>query len=281
MDMDIQEVTPIRDKIEYKKISGINPINKFYEMKVINGLSSDYRRCITCKKEIKCANSNTTGLHKHRESCKKRPAPDTSAVLKFPRRSLPTVGKGLEHAARLVYNDNIAISKVVKSDTLQFMYSQLKFDTVSYYSVNQALNDNYQTVVRAIKHLLNERDKNDLMCISFDKWTSADQKRYLGVYLYVASKSICLGMINYRGFCGGEETLAHLKHLLEIFDLVPNDIHLCVVDCGADVQLGSRLANWYTFPCLCHIINLIAKKLLFNENACLQDDSILKPPGRH
>ena len=86
-------------------------------------------------------------------------------------------------------------------------------------------------------------------------------------------------MVNFRGFCGGEETLAHLKHLLEVFDFCPSDIDICVVDCRADVQLASRLANWYTFPCLCHIINMRAKKLIFEETAYLRENDLESERG--
>ena len=145
--------------------------------------------------------------------------------------------------------------------------------------MNQSLNDQYNSAVNSIKTFLNEGDKKNLLCILFDKWTSADQKQFLGVYLYAGGKSICLGMVNFRGFCGGEETLAHLKHLLEVFDLCPSDIDICVVDYGADVQLASRLANWYTFPCLCHFFNMIAKKLIFEETAYLRENDLESEPG--
>ena len=201
-----------------------------------------------------------------------------ASALKFPKVSTKH-GKGLNQVAKLVYEDNISFSKDVKSQALQNFYLKLGFEKVSYFSVNQALFDQYNLAVNSIKTFLNEQDKKDLLCTSFDKWTSADQKRFLGVYLYPGGKSICLGMVNFRGFCGGEETLAHLKHLLEVFDLCPSDIDICVVDCGADVQLTSRLANWYSFPCLCHIIYMIAKKLHFEETAYLRENDLESEPG--
>ena len=46
MDNDVEEVAPQtqRKKIEFKQIPGISPINKFYEIKFINGHPSDFRR---------------------------------------------------------------------------------------------------------------------------------------------------------------------------------------------------------------------------------------------
>ena len=117
MDNDVEEVAPQtqRETIEFKQIPGISPFNKFHKIKFINGQPSDFHRCLTCKKEIKCSNSNTTGLHKHRESCLKRGPIDNVATsaLKFPKVSTKH-GKGLNQVAKLVYEENIAISKVVK-----------------------------------------------------------------------------------------------------------------------------------------------------------------------
>ena len=36
-------------------------------------------------------------------------------------------------------------------------------------------------------------------------------------------------------------------------------------DCGSDVQKVARDTNIFSFPCLCHIINLIVKQLIVNE----------------
>ena len=57
MDNDIEEVAPQtqRKKIKFKQIPGISPIKKCYEIKFIKGHPSDFRRCLTCKKEIKCS----------------------------------------------------------------------------------------------------------------------------------------------------------------------------------------------------------------------------------
>ena len=118
MNNDVEEVAPQtqRKKIEFKQIPGIRPINKFYEIKFINDHPSDFRRCLACKKEIKCSNSNTSGLHKHRENCLKRGPIDNVATsaLKFPKVSTKH-GKGLNQVAKLVYEDNFPISKAGNS----------------------------------------------------------------------------------------------------------------------------------------------------------------------
>ena len=62
--------------------------------------------------------------------------------------------------------------------TLQNFYLKLGFDKVPYYSVNQALNDQYILAVNSIKTFLDERDKKDLLCISFD-----ETRLYIRLYI--------------------------------------------------------------------------------------------------
>ena len=35
-----------------------------------------------------------------------------------------------------------------------------------------------------------------------------------------------------------------------------------MVDCGADVQAVANVFNWFSFPCLAHIVNLCARKFI-------------------
>ena len=44
--------------------------------------------------------------------------------------------------------------------------------------------------------------------------------------------------------------------------LLPSDITICVVDCGADVQAVANVFNWFSFPCLAKIVNLCARKFI-------------------
>ena len=174
--------------------------------------------------------------------------------------------KGLSDVAKLVYLDNFSVNSVVKSQTLHSWYKKLEFDPVTRYSLNKALDDNYQKLHYNISQFIAKRDKMQPMAISYDKWSSADGKKYIGVYLYVNDRNINLGLIPYQGFCGGEEIAKHIKNLLQNFNIVPSDITMAVIDCGADVQSASNVLNWFTFPCLAHIVNLIAKKLMLTDD---------------
>ena len=47
---------------------------------------------------------------------------------------------------------------------------------------------------------------------------------------------------------------------MKTFNLILSDIKIAVTVCGADVIAASTLCGWINFPCLTHVINLIAKK---------------------
>ena len=98
----------------------------------------------------------------------------------------------------------------------------MNFAKVTHHSVNVTLEAEYQYVFEKIKVLIAERDKKQVLGLSFDKWTSADGKKFIGVYLYAEGKNnICLGLVHYVGRCGAEEICSHLKDTLKLYGLVP------------------------------------------------------------
>ena len=80
------------------------------------------------------------------------------------------------------------------------------------------------------------------MAISYDKWSSADGKKYIGVYLYVNDRNINLGLIPYQGFCGGEEIAKHIKNLLQNFNIVPSDITMAIVSLKQKLPSDSHVS---------------------------------------
>ena len=138
----------------------------------------------------------------------------------------------------------------------------MNFDPVSTYSLNKSLDEEYQFLHHKVQAFISSRDAKQPPVNSFDKWTSVDQKKFIVVYLYVQSKAIALGIVPYEGFCGSEEIAVNIKNLLRAFNLIPSDIRIAVTDSGADVNAASTLCGWFNFPCLTHVINLIAKKVI-------------------
>ena len=100
----------------------------------------------------------------------KRPA-DQSA-LQYP---VAKVEKktGLSKVCRLVYKDGFAITAVANSETLQEMFKSLNYSRVTYNSLNISLEETFQAVFAKIKKMVAERDRKQVVVVSFDKWTSA------------------------------------------------------------------------------------------------------------
>ena len=88
---------------------------------------------------------------------------------------------------------------------------------------------------------------------------------FFGVYLSLENENVCLGLLNYTGFCGGGEIGRLLVKRLEIFGLTPSDISIAITDCGFDVRSASNILGWHIFPCLAHVANLCVKNILFRN----------------
>ena len=71
--------------------------------------------------------------------------------------------KQYEDVARLVYEDNISIHRVVKSKTLQYFYRRLGINGVSFDSLNICLQEEYHFIVDKINLLLNSRNSKYLL----------------------------------------------------------------------------------------------------------------------
>ena len=80
--------------------------------------------------------------------------------------------KHLRDVAKLVYRNNIPISQIVRSATLQMFYRRLGINGVTIDSVTNCLEEEYHSVVSGIEQLVHSRARKEL-CLSFDKWTSA------------------------------------------------------------------------------------------------------------
>ena len=64
-------------------------------------------------------------------------------------------------------------------------------------------------------------------------------------------------------FCGAEEIRNYLEERLAIFDIQLSRVDVYFVsftDMGADGQRLAEMTGIFMFPCLAHVINLIAKK---------------------
>ena len=250
---------------EWKKpTSTSNSVHDFYLVEYVGGLKKDRRKCIRCGIIICAKNSGTTTLKRHTTTCRKRSAKELSnqSLVDFVRLPKRESKKGLDEVAKTVYRYHIPITRAVNCDVFQTWYKRMGFANVTYSSVNEELNAQYESLMSKVKQMIRNRDNKAMVMISFDKWTSSDYKKYLGVYIYINRLPIMLGLLPYVGFCGAEEVGILIKNLLEQFGPGVADVHLAVTDRGSDVQAACRVLNLHNFPCLAHVINLIVKRFV-------------------
>ena len=236
-------------------------VNRRFFIEFIDGRKTTRRKCRDCGCVIE-SSGNTTNMRKHIRSCKKRMV-SNQGILPF------KVGapekKGYSIIAKLVYVDNFPITKVANSAQLKTMFEKLNYDKVTYQSLNCYLEELYHRAVSKMKSILAQRSKADLMSITFDKWTAIGDNKFIGVYVYHKVTKYCLGLIHYEGVCRSSDIINHLGERLKIFGLELSDMDYMVTDCGSDVQKVAQDADIFNFPCLCHIINLIVKRLLIEN----------------
>ena len=172
--------------------------------------------------------------------------------------------------------DNFPITSVASSAVLKQWAKRLGYGDLHYSEINQRMTEIYQQTVANITTLLSSRKKQDVICLSFDKWTAIDSTKFIGGYLYFKAKKLCLGLMNYTGPCPAERIIEQQDRRLSIFNLSLSDIGVFVTDMGSDVQKVARVANKFTFLCLCHVVNLIVKDFMLKTGAEIPDDDELE-----
>ena len=146
-------------------------VHKFFFVQLVNGHKTDVRKSIKCSTNVKCPNSGTTAVHRHKELCTKKQdmkRPADQSALQYP---VAKVEKkiGLNKVCRLVYKDGFAITAVVNSETLHAMFKLLNYSRVTHNSLNISLEETYQAVFAKIKKFVAERDRKQVVVIYLDK----------------------------------------------------------------------------------------------------------------
>ena len=125
-----------------------------------NGRKTCMRKCIRCETVVVSRNHGTSTMHNHVRVCdeksQKKSVATSQSVLTFT--STDEKIKHLTDVAKLVYQDNIPISKVVRSATLLMFYRRLGITGVTIDTVTNCLEEEYHSVVSGIKQLLHSRD---------------------------------------------------------------------------------------------------------------------------
>ena len=134
------------------------------EYRVNKASKSEMRKCLRCDILVKSPNGGTTGLLKHRSACSKkipkRKVDRGQLSLGFAKTQKLALAKGFKLITQLVYKDQTPLNTVTKSEALQHILQTLNYGSVTYYSVNKALNASYHSIIAKIKELIANRDKD-------------------------------------------------------------------------------------------------------------------------
>ena len=62
------------------------------------------------------------------------------------------------------------------------------------------MDEQYERVIQNITSAVKERPLEDLPMLAFDEWTAFENTKFIGIYLYCAQKTYCLGLSISLGF---------------------------------------------------------------------------------
>ena len=122
-----------------------------------NGQSTFGQNCIKCSTFIQASCNGTTNLINHLKRCNLKTSKlsgQSSVKAMFPSTNAPS-RHGLREVAKLLYVDNIPMTEVVKSDTLQSLFPYCGYHDNNYGSLKKELHSEYDMVVK--KCFLGER----------------------------------------------------------------------------------------------------------------------------
>ena len=112
----------------------------------------------------------------------------------------------------MVYSANIPITKLTRSEDFGEIFRDAGYARVNYDIINGELERQYHILVSRNKSDVAKRDPKEILVLSLDKWTSSDNKKFIGFYLYMNGLTNCLGLVHV-GFCGSEERIVHIRQL--------------------------------------------------------------------
>ena len=121
--------------------------------------------------------------NRHREVCNidRGSKDDKQGELPFARGKAAKFERGLGDVVRLVYDDGIPVNEIVKSETLQKIFKQLNFSKVSKHSIIRQLENEHQAMFQILQSIITGRDPSNVLRVSFDKWTTSDGVKFLGI----------------------------------------------------------------------------------------------------
>ena len=226
---------------------------------IIDKKKTKLRKCLQCYTVLKCTNSATTPMISHLNTCKKDAKTEFGSIASYFENNEK---EGFSLAGQLIYLDNISVNSVCNSPRFKtlFIKAGLKQPTVS--NIDHSLTAKYLKRIKLVENYLEGDDK---LVLSMDKWTNEHAEKFIGVGVFKNGKKVFLGLVNYEGSCPSHVLKDHVNQLLVKFNIAESRIICVMGDCGSDIVKYCRITGHPHLPCLAHVLNLMARIMLLNQ----------------
>jgi hypothetical protein len=243
-------------------------------------------QCKICKATIKTVGGSTKGLHVHLETKhkinvrkrpsekgdeteKERPAKPANTLDKY--RFLASDDLSLPATlARMAACDGIPFLTFAKSNDLRRSLHALGFGDIpkSPNGIHGIIMEHGNSIRKqTIAELASMKRDGARFSVTFDEWTSLQNRRYMNVNLHAGGEKFWnLGLIRVKGSMPATQCIKLLTEKLSMFGLnLDNDI-VCIVTDGASVMTKTgKLINAQHQLCIAHGIQLAVLDVLYKN----------------
>lgn len=249
--------------------------------------SGEFAKCKICNKVLKTAGKSTSGLHKHLASMhsnikvKKGPSLDVeppakrinlgnstssgsiTKYLSFRDNSLEAV------LARMTADDGLPFSIFITSIELRKSLVARGFDVPkSAVTIrDKVMKFGYSIRQKCKSELQKIKADGKRFSLTFDEWTSNNNRRYLNINAHIKNQFWNLGLTRVRGSLPAESCIKLIEERLELFGI---DLHkdiVCITTDGAPVmQKVGKLLVCLQQLCLAHGVHLAVLDVLYKQH---------------
>lgn len=170
--------------------------------------------------------------------------------------------------ARLCAQDGLTFLVLATSKTIRKLIKDGGYENLpeSPNTINNCVKEFSKEVIELYKNEISkELQSISLLAVSFDEWTSINNKRYMNVILHSANKQWNLGLVRIEGKTNASLSNSQLLSQLEKFDVSFSNL-ICMMSDGAAINgCMAKEVHLIQQECLAHGVQLAVKKALYSE----------------
>lgn len=241
-------------------------------------VDSVYAKCKECNVKLKSVGGSTSGLHNHLKNIHKTGLKRKEIINDKVTKPLPKINKYFHprsddtmHAciSRMVAKDGLAFRMLCSSNDLRMLLVNKFKEQVpsSPNTIRKIVMEYCDQIQKQVKQSIKTMKSNGKrFSITFDEWTSLQNRRYLNLNIHFVNESIGfynLGLVRVRGSMPAESCVSKISEKLSDFGLSFKDI-VCITTDGASVmQKVGRLVPSHQLLCMLHGIQLAVIDVLY------------------